>query len=190
MNDANTDFGYDKLERHREYLKFLACQQLDRRLQAKVDLSGVVQQTLLEAHKALPEMIGEDSATRLAWMRRILANNLADEVRKVTTQKHDAFREQSLVDALDQSSVRLEGWLAADVSSPSQSLQRDERASQLSAALSKLQPAEREAIMLKNWENKTLAEIAKQMDRTPAAVAGLLKRGLRKLREEFLRSRE
>ncbi len=61
---------------------------------------------------------------------------------------------------------------------------------QLSVALARLLPDERRAIVLKNWENQSLTEIAEQMGRTPAAVAGLLKRGLHKLREEFARIQE
>ena len=118
-------------------------------------------------------------------MRKILANNLADEIRKVTTGKHNVYREQSLAASLDRSSADLAEFLAADISSPSMALHREERAVRLSSALARLLPAEREAIVLKNWENKTITEIAKQMGRTTTAVAGLLKRGLHKLREEF-----
>ncbi len=179
--------GYSSFEKYREYLLFLAHRQLDRRLQAKIDLSGVVQQTLLEAHQALPEMRFENSAALMAAIRKILAGNLIDEIRKATAGKKDAYREQSLAEALDQSTALLENLMVADVSSPSDAIQRAERALQLTDALSRLLPAEREAIILKNWENMSLAEIGNRMERTPAAVAGLLKRGLHKLREEFAR---
>ena len=58
-----------------------------------------------------------------------------------------------------------------------------ERAVQLAAALAQLPDAQREALVLQHWHGWTLAQIGEHLDRTPAAVAGLLKRGLRQLRE-------
>ncbi len=166
------------LERYRDYLGLLARLQLDPRLKAKVDLSGVVQQTLLEAHQALPDHAPID----MAWLRRILANNLADEVRKLGTRKRDLTRERSLDAALDASSARLEQWLAAEQSSPSAHLVRQEQALHLATALAQLPEAQREALVLQHWHGWTLADIAAHLGRSKAAVAGLLKRGLQQLR--------
>jgi RNA polymerase sigma-70 factor (ECF subfamily) len=170
------------LERYRQYLGVLARLQLDPRLHGKIDTSGVVQQTLLEAYRDLPSFTGQSTAQRTAWLRRILANNLADEIRKLTTAKRDLARERSLEAALEASSSRLEIWLAADQSSPSGHVEREERALQLAEALTQLPENQREALVLQHWHGWSLAEIARHMGRSHAAVAGLIKRGLQQLR--------
>jgi len=177
--------NFAAIEKHRAYLALLAQLQIDPRLQGKVDLSGVVQQTLWDACQAFEKAHLEDSNARLAWLRQTLAHNLIDEIRKLTGQKQNALREQSLERALEQSSIRLQSWLAAEISSPSQKIERDERALQLATALSRLLPAEREVVVLRHWQDWSLAEIATHLGRTKAAVAGLLKRALHKLREEI-----
>src|SRR5262249_50895300 len=171
------------LERFRRYLEVLAQVQVDPRLRGKLDPSGVVQQTLLEAHRALTQTEGWGDEQRLAWLRRILANNLTDEIRKLTTQGRDALRERSLDAALEQSSARLERWLAADQSSPSLPAQRHEQALRLADALAQLPEAQREALILQHWHNWPIAEIGRHLGRSPPAVAGLLHRGLQRLRE-------
>ncbi len=173
------------LEDYREYLRLLAQLQLDQRLQGKIDLSGVVQQTMLEAYQALPKCELQDTDRLAAWLRRILANNLTDEIRKLKTGKRDLSRERSLEAALEQSSNRLQAWLAAEQSSPSGHAQRLEQALHLSAALAKLPDAQREALMLRHFHGRSLAQIAQHLGRSHTAVAGLLKRGLQQLRNQL-----
>jgi len=174
-----------KLEDYREYLRLLAQLQLDQRFQGKIDLSGVVQQTMLEAYQALPKYELQDADHLAAWLRRILANNLADEIRKLKTEKRDVGRERSLEAALEQSSNRLQAWLAADQSSPSEHAQRQELVLCLAAALAELPEAQREALMLRHFHGRSLAHIAQHVGRSHAAVAGLLKRGLQQLRDQL-----
>jgi RNA polymerase sigma-70 factor, ECF subfamily len=173
------------LERYRQYLGILARVQLDPRLQGKIDVSGVVQQTLLEACQALPGFAQRGPAQTAAWLRRILANNLGDEIRKLAAGKRDLAREQSLEAALDASSSRLDEWLAADQSSPSQQVERAEQALELAAALAELPDAQREALVLQHWHGWSLAQIAAHLQRSHAAVAGLIKRGLQQLRSRL-----
>lgn len=171
-------------EKYRDYLRLLASQHLAARFRGKVDPSGVVRETLLEAHQEMERGRDVPSGNRLAWLRRILANNLADEVRRFTADKRNVGRELSVQQAIEQSSQQLEVWLARD-RSPGSVAERDELVLQLAAALTKLPDAQREAIIRHYWFGRTLVEIAKEIDRSRDAVAGLIKRGLRQLRAEM-----
>jgi RNA polymerase sigma-70 factor (ECF subfamily) len=173
------------LERFREYLRLLARLQLDPRLRGKLDPSDVVQQTLLEAYEKRDQFRGGSEAEWLAWLRQALAHNLADALRAFGQAKRDVGRERSLEAAVEASSCRLAAFLAAEQSSPSQQAERHERAVRLAEALAALPDDNREALVLHYCEDWPLADIASHLGRTPAAVAGLLKRGLKQLREHL-----
>jgi RNA polymerase sigma-70 factor (ECF subfamily) len=157
--------------------------QVDDRLQGKIDLSGVVQQTLWEAHQASDQFAGRSEAEVAAWLRRALANNLADEVRRLGADKRNVAREQSLEAALEQSSARLEAWLTAEQSSPADRLIRQEQAVRLAAALAGLPENQRRAVELRHLKGQSLAEVADALGSSKPAVVGLLHRGVQKLRE-------
>ncbi len=178
------------LERFRDYLCLLARLQLDARMQGKVDLSGVVQQTLLEAHQALVRLPDRNAALKAAWLRQILANNLRDEVRKLSTAARDVDRERSLEAALEASSAQLGVWLAANQSSPSQQAIRQEELIALAEALARLPEDQRQAVELHHLKGLPLADVAWQLGRSKGAVAALLFRGLKKLRELLTHSEE
>jgi RNA polymerase sigma-70 factor (ECF subfamily) len=171
------------LEQFRDYLCLLAGAQLDRRLRGKLDPSDVVQQTLLEAHEAQAEFRGAGPAQQAAWLRQILARNLANSVRDFGRAKRDVARERSLEATLDESAARLDAWLAAEQSSPSAQAVHTEQALRLAQALATLPEPQREAVVLRHYQGWPLADISRHLDRTPAAVAGLLHRGLKQLRQ-------
>jgi RNA polymerase sigma-70 factor (ECF subfamily) len=180
--DQQGDPGSD-LECFREYLSLLARLQVDDRLRARIDLSGVVQQTLLEAYQARGQLHGHNQAQVAAWLRRILANNLADEVRRLLAGKRDPARERSLEAALEASSARLQEWLAAEQSSPSEQVERQEEGVRLAKALAALPDNQRRAVELHHLQGRSLSEVATELGLSRPAVAGLLHRGLKKLRE-------
>lgn len=169
------------LERYREYLRLVASQQLAPRFRAKVDLSGVVQETLFEAEREVAGGLIVPSGQRLSWLRRILSNNLGDALRRATADKRDMRREVPLHQSVEASSQQLELWLARDLA-PDREAEREEQVLVLVAALGQLPEAQRAALILHYWSGWTLAQIAEHLDRSRDAVAGLIKRGVRELR--------
>jgi RNA polymerase sigma-70 factor (ECF subfamily) len=173
------------LERFRAYLRLLARVQLNPRLKSKLDPSDVVQQTLLQAHQALDQFRGTSDAERAAWLRQILARNLAMAAREFARGKRDVARERSLEASLAGSSSRLDSWLAAEQSSPSQQAERNEQVLRLAEAVEELPEPQREALILHHWQEWSLAEIGEHLGRSRDAVAGLIKRGLKQLRQRL-----
>lgn len=168
-----------QLESHRNYLRLLARLQLPSRLKRKLDPSDVVQQTLLKAHENLDQFRGETSEEMAAWLRRILVNALTDALRAFGGPKRDLALEQSL----EQSSMMLEDFLQTGSPSPSSQAIRHEQLLQLANALALLPDDQRTAVELHHLQSYSVAEVANELSRTEASIAGLLRRGLRRLRE-------
>jgi RNA polymerase sigma-70 factor (ECF subfamily) len=173
------------LEGCRPYLRLLAQVNLESALRQKVDASDIVQQTMLQAHQALAQFRGQTETELRAWLRRILTRNLLHTSRDFGRDKRDVAREQPIAAALDASGARIDNWLAADHSSPSQRADRNEQAARLAEGLASLPEAQREAVVLHYWQDWPVAAIAKHLGRSNAAVAGLLKRGLQQLRRRL-----
>ncbi|MGO8750677.1 MAG: sigma-70 family RNA polymerase sigma factor [Thermoguttaceae bacterium] len=174
------------LERFRSYLHLLAEARLDRRLRSKFDPSDVVQQTLLHAHQAWPQFRGTSDGELAAWLRQILARTLLHDIRDYQRSKRAVSREQPLEAAVCQdSSHRLEAWLAAEQSSPSGCAARVEENLRLTEAVQTLPDGQREAVVLYYWQGCTLAEIGDHLGRSVAAAGGLLRRGLENLRRSL-----
>lgn len=181
QRDARGDIG--SIEAHRDYLLLLVRLQIGSRLRAKIDASDVVQQAILHAHERRAQFRGETEGEWLAWLRAILANALAAMVRRYEAQARDPGRERSLEAELERSSSRLEGLLAADLTSPSERVVRGEDLLRLAHALARLPDDQRRVVELHYLEGLAVADVAERIGRTRPAAVGLLFRGLNRLRE-------
>ena len=173
------------LEDYRDYLGLLARLHLHPRLRSKLDPSDIVQQTLLRAHQNRDQFRGDEAneAERAAWLRRILVNTLADAAREFGAAKRDLAAEQSLRAAFQDSSARLEALVSPSSSSPSARAMRLEEIVRLGAALAQLPDDQRAAVEFHHLHGCAVAETAGHLGKTERAVAGLLRRGLHKLRQ-------
>lgn len=185
-SSASTSRGREigPLETYGPYLRLLARMNLGNGLGGKLDASDIAQQALLVAHRERDQFKGRTEAEWLGWLRAILASTVAGNMRHFNTQGRDLARERSLEGALDQSNARLDAMagLAADQSSPSERASKKEEAVLLATALAELSVDEQVAIELHHLQGMAVAEVAQRMGRTRAAVAGLLFRGLKRLR--------
>ena len=174
------------LESFESYLTLLSRVQIGRRLQGKVDPADVVQETFLEAHRQIGQFRGTTEAELVAWLRRILAGQLALTLRRyLGTKGRDVNLERELGAELDQSSQVLDRGLVASYSTPSQHVSRREQAVLLADALNRLPKDYREVIILRHLENLPFAEVAQRMNRSEDSVQKLWVRALANLRRSM-----
>jgi RNA polymerase sigma-70 factor (ECF subfamily) len=172
------------LGRYRPLLRVQAeMLRLDQRILVRFDYSDLVNEALLRAHQQLGQFRGTTEAEFIAWLQRILENRAIDMIRDGQAQKRDVQRERSIEAAVKESSVRLDRLLASPETSPSERVQKEEQLVRMTRALDGLEQDQRQAVIARHLVGLKVAEIAAQMGRTEKAVAGLLLRGRRKLRQ-------
>ena len=169
----------------RSFVATAARFHLQRRLQAKVDASDVVQQSLLEAHRGFEGFAGETPAEWLAWLKRIVAHNAYDAAKRYHgTAKRNAGREVPLAPHDDASA----GWHEPPIdpaSSPSQRVVRWEQELLLAAAMESLTEDHRDVLFLRNIERLPFEEVAQRMGRSAGACRMLWMRAIAGLREQL-----
>jgi RNA polymerase sigma-70 factor (ECF subfamily) len=170
---------HEEFGEFRDYLMALARAQVSVDLRARIDPSDLVQETLCEAVRDLPRHRGRTRAEMMAWLRSLLRFNLIDRLRRLRLER----RVISLDGSLDQTSHAMSCLVQASRSTPEARAVREEDALTLASLLGRLSGPQAEAIVLKYCQGMTVAEISRHMNRTPDAVGGLLRHGMRKLRE-------
>ena len=172
-----------ELNSFRHYLNVLARGQIPISMQARLDASDIVQETLLEAHRKIDQYRGSSEPRQLAvWLRQLLSCNLIDALRSQRREGRDVSREQAIPQSLDESAMGLEQLLIANDSTPSEIVHKRFRALEVANAIEELPEHQRDAIVSRYFHKATLDQIAVQMQKTKPAIAGLLKRGLESLR--------
>jgi len=171
--------------RYRNYLRLLADLQFPAALRSKIDPSDAVQETFVRASENADQFRGGTEAEHIAWLRTILTNVLLDEIKKYSTAKRDVHLERSLQENVDGSAARLEGLIAAKLSTPSERAEKCDQLLKLADALETLSSDEREAVQMHHLQGKPLADVAMTLGRTKQAVASLLYRSMNKLKKEM-----
>jgi RNA polymerase sigma-70 factor, ECF subfamily len=171
--------NHDVYTEYRKYLIILAKAQISFDRRGQIDPSDLVQQTLLDAAKDPTILHSRTRPEMMSWLRRILRDNFFDRLRRLKLEAQVV----PLDHLFEKTSHGLSSILPGSESGPDARIMRAEDALIVAELLRKLPDAQAEAIVLKHCEGMSVKEISRHMNKTPAAVGGLLRHGMRKLRE-------
>lgn len=174
------------LNRHRARLKRMVVVRLDDRLAARVDPSDVVQETLIEAARVLPNYARERPLPFYPWLRHLALQRLAQLRRKhLETARRRVDREVEAIQIPDRSAWQLADRIVTSETGPAGKAIKAERRQAVHDALLSLPQLDRELLVLLYLEQLKAVDIA--------AVLGLLEttirmrhlRALRRMRDSL-----
>lgn len=174
------------LDRYRNYLTILARAQVREQLQARVDASDVVQETMLDAVRDFGRFRGQSEHEFVAWLRQILSHNLQRFVElHVQAGKRDVRCEVSidqLTARIDRSTAGLNRMITDQSDSPSLQARKRETATLVADLLTQLPDHYREVIVLRNMQGLPFEQVATEMQRSAGAVRMLWVRAIDRFR--------
>jgi RNA polymerase sigma-70 factor (ECF subfamily) len=169
------------LELYRNYLRLVARSLIGTALRVKLEASDLVQETFLKASREFGQFAGTSEPELVAWLRRILVRNLANQVKYHRRQTRNHQRQESLEQLLDRSSLSIQMALASSITSPSEQASQREQAVLLADALGRLPEDYREAFIRRTLEHVPFETIASDMGRSVGAVRMLWARAVKRL---------
>jgi RNA polymerase sigma-70 factor (ECF subfamily) len=177
------------LEACRGYLLFIAQKELDADLRAKGGASDLVQETFLKAHRHFGRFHGSSEEELLAWLRRMLLNNLADFRRLYLTADKRRSTQEVNLESQD-SSFEPGGGLAVKEPSPSKAAMNEEKAVALQEVIDAMPEDYTQVLRLRHQEEQSFEQIGAQMNRSANAARKLWARAVERLREDWERHHE
>jgi RNA polymerase sigma-70 factor, ECF subfamily len=176
------------VERHRQRLERMVWLRMDRRLQGRVDPADVVQEAYLAVRGKFAQYVAEPRLTFFLWLRLEVGQKLVEVHRfHLKTQMRDAGQEVSLHrGALPQvTSLSLAEHLLGKLTSASHAAMRAELKLKVEEALNSMAPHDREVLILRHFEELSIAEAAEVLGIKPSAAGNRYMRALKRLKDVF-----
>lgn len=180
-------------EQHRGRLTRLISLRMDRRMQARVDASDVVQDALLEAYDKLDRYLAEPKMPFYLWLRSIAKHKLMALHRfHLGTALRDAKMEVAIDKGGDfdatSSAIGL-AQIAASQLHPSEEVMRAEFQGLLAQKLDEMEPIDREIIVLRHFEQLSNAEAAKLLELDVSTASKRYIRALKRFQQAMQAAR-
>lgn len=184
---GNTDALAALLTEHHDSLLTLLNRKVSYNPCHGVDAEDVLQQVYIEAFQSIRKFEPRSDQAFHSWLETIAERRLIDVVRMSRTQKRggEAHRVVNEPAASAASYFNLLEQVAADLTTPSGVMARNEGLIVLRLQLSQLPDDQRQAVELRHLEGLSREEIAVRMGRTGDEVRGLIYRGMEQLRDRM-----
>ncbi len=155
-------------------------------IQARIDPSDIVQQTIAEAWRCKDQFRGEACDSYLPWLRGILTRVAAANLRRhLGTQSRDADREVEITEILQRTDANLDAIVIASSLGPASAAQHNEQVLALTSAMEKLSADHRNVLIWRHFEDLSHAQIAERLGKSEAAARMLWVRALKSLRAKM-----
>ncbi len=174
------------LGRYRARLRRMVALRLDPRLQGRVDASDVIQEGYLDAIKRLEEYIRDPSVSFYIWLRFLVGQRVAEHHRRYLSRPgRDVGREISIYRGAmpGASTGALAARLLGKLTSPSDAAMRAERKIRLQEALNRMDPLDREILVLRHYEQMSNGDAAAALGLDKSAASKRYTRALDRLKE-------
>ncbi len=173
------------LERHREAIRRMIDQRLDRVVQQRVDASDIVQDVLIEANRRLGDYLANPTMPFQLWLRHMARDRLIDAHRRhrvAASRSLDKEVSLEAAGAADRSRANLAGELADRELTPAAVATWRELERRFAAAVEQLEEDDRQIVLLRHFEHLTTAEAAEVLGLSKPAAGMRYLRAMRRLR--------
>ncbi len=151
------------LERHRARLRRMIASRLDRRLAPRIDPSDLVQETLADAARRLPDYLRDRPLPFYAWLFRLAVDRLARTHRDHVASTVRGIGQEERLNGPHLGEAKGAPWgdrLTSQEPTPGACLVRSERHRGLASALERMDEADREVLGLRYLDQLAFDEIA------------------------------
>jgi len=174
------------MERHRDALRRMVQMRLDQQIRRRVDVSDVVQDVLVEANRRLADYLARPAMDFHLWLRQIAMDRIIDAHRRHrVSAKRSVDREQpmSVPAGAERSTMELAAQLADGELTPAAAAAQRELVRRVEAALTQLDEADAEIIVMRHYEKLSNQEAAQALGLTQPAASMRYLRAIRRLRQ-------
>lgn len=180
--------GSDLINSYRARIRRMIDLRMDRRLNSRLDASDVVQETMLEANRRLSEYFQNPPTELFVWIRWIANDKLVDAHRfHLGAQKRDVGQEISIHrrTVAEATSYALAEHLLGRFASPSEAIRQVEVQAAIESAINRMEPVDREVLVMRHFENLTNKEVAESLGLTKSGASRRYIAAVKRLKEQL-----